>query len=107
MTAVWVLTAPVLDELVEADGAVVLLGDDDTGHRVLRITVLGQQIREVAADGIWLPALVQALIERLGPPGDDDGNAVALVEAAAESLADEGIVTLRRGSPAAAEEGVR
>lgn len=103
MTAAWVLTAPVLDELVEADGAVVLLGDDVTGHRVLRITVLGQQIREMAAAGISLPALVQALIERLGPPGDDDGDAAALVEAAAESLASEGIVTLRRGSPTGAQ----
>jgi hypothetical protein len=91
VTHVVVRSAPVLDELVGDDGAVVLMVHE-TSHRVVRLSVLGQTIRELAADGISSRVLERALVERLGTP--DTADVQALVKAAVDDLAAEGLVTV-------------
>ena len=91
MTDPVVRTRPVVDELVGDDGAVVLVLREDA-HRVVRISVLGQLIRELAADGITLNDLESALVEHLGTP--EDLNVPALVGAAVDALADEGLLVV-------------
>jgi hypothetical protein len=86
-----VRSAPVLDQLVGDDGAVVLRVHETT-HRVVRLSVLGQTIRELAAHGILSSVLERALVERLGTP--DTPDVQALVRAAIEALAAEGLVTV-------------
>jgi hypothetical protein len=86
-----VSSAPVLDELVGEDGAVVLVSHG-SGHRVVRLSVLGRMIRELAADGIPLSTLGAVLVERLGsPPTPNDQDAVRV---AVEALAAEGLVVV-------------
>ena len=87
-------TAVVLDELVSDDGALLLVGDDVTGHRVLRITILGQEIRDLASDGIALPTLVDELLEIFEAPSDDPEEATRLVKTAVEAFVAEGVLTL-------------
>jgi hypothetical protein len=91
MTDPVVRTRPVVDELVGDDGAVVLVLSDDA-HRVVRISVLGQTIRELAADGIVSSLLERALVDRFGTPGTPDVQ--ALVRAAIDALAAEGLVAV-------------
>jgi hypothetical protein len=94
MTAPTVRAVAVLDQLAGDEGGLLLVGDDVAGHRVLSITVLGQEIRELSRDGIALPVLVSELIEIFGPPSEDPDEATALVVAAVEALAAEGVITL-------------
>ena len=91
MTDPVVRTRPVVDELVGDDGAVVLVLADDA-HRVVRISVLGQTIRELAADGIVSSLLERALVDRFGTP--DTPDVQALVRAAIDALATEGLVAV-------------
>ena len=86
-----VSSAPVLDELVGEDGAVVLVAHG-SGHRVVRLSVLGQMIRELAADGIPLSTLGAVLVERLGSPAGPDVEGA--VRVAVEALAAEGLVAV-------------
>lgn len=84
-------TTPVVDELVTEDGAVVLLVAPG-GYRVVRLSVLGQLIRELAAGGISMDHLVEELEARLGP--STDGDATTLVASAVVSLGADGLVSV-------------
>ena len=91
---VHVRAVPVLDELAGEDGAVVLVASGPT-HRVVRLSLLGQTVRRLAADGIVVEALVAAVQDVLGePPG---GDAQALVEDAVRGLRDVGLVVVDDG----------
>jgi hypothetical protein len=94
MTPVVVHAVAVLDELISDDGGLLLVGDDIAGHRVLSITVLGAEIRELAKGGITLPVLVDELTEIFGAPSEDSREPTAIVVAAVEALAAEGVLTL-------------
>lgn len=83
-------TCPVLDELVDEDGAVVLQ-QDGSGHRVIRLSPLGQLIRELAVEGISLDVLVPALEARLGPP--TQGNARDVTAQAVAAMEADGLLS--------------
>jgi hypothetical protein len=88
MSAVWAVE--VLDELVGDDGSVVLVAVPG-GHRVVRLSTLGQAVRELATGGVPFEKLVAGLVDRFGsPPGPDD--AVETVRAAVDSRESEGVV---------------
>lgn len=82
---------PVIDELVTDEGAVVLI-DGSGGHRVARLSVLGQLIRELAVEGISLESLVHELESILGPPTEGDASSLVL-SAVAELERDRLVVT--------------
>lgn len=93
MTGPTVRASAVLDELVSDEGSILLVGSDTAGHRVLRITTLGQAIRELSTQGIALPVLVRELVEIFGSPSGDPEEATRLVEAAVDALVAEGVLT--------------
>jgi hypothetical protein len=97
-------TCEVLDELVAEDGAVVLV-EAATGDRVVRISVFGQLIRELAAEGITIDCLVQELEARLGP--STEGDAGLLVARAVDALERDGLVSSspRTATPACNDLG--
>jgi hypothetical protein len=95
MTVSIVHSVPVLDELVGDEGSLLLVGDETAGHRVLRVTALGQEIREQAKHGIAFPHLVDELITVFGPPSEDPAEATRLVKQAVEALVAQGALTLR------------
>lgn len=75
----------VVDELVTDEGSVVLQ-EVGGGHHIARLSVLGQLVRELAAEGISLDALARELESRLGPAAGVDtlqatADAVAVMEA--------------------------
>jgi hypothetical protein len=86
-----VRTCQVVDELVTDDGAVVLL-EAGAGHRVVRLSVLGQLIRELAVDGIPMDRLAAELEARLGPAGDLD--ALQLTAESVEAMEADGLVSM-------------
>jgi hypothetical protein len=84
-----VRTCPVQDELVTDEGSVVLLRARG-GHRVIRLSVLGQLIRELAAEAISVELLARELESLIGSaPG---GSAVELAMRAVEALERDGLV---------------
>lgn len=83
-------TCQVVDELVTDEGAVVLL-EAGAGHRVVRLSVLGQLIRELAAEGIPMDRLVRELEAQLGPAGDLDAWLLTVKSVAAMEA--DGLVT--------------
>lgn len=94
MTGEGVLRAlPVVDELVTEEGAVVLVRTS-LSHKVVRLSVLGQLIREIAADGITPTRLVAELSRRLGPPPSGE-DVAELVAAATADLERDGLVALQ------------
>lgn len=82
-------TSPVLDELRDEDGAVVLQ-EKDGGHRVVRLSPLGQLIRELATEGISIEALVRELEARLGP--STQGDALDLTARAVSAMEADGLL---------------
>ena len=94
----------VVDELVTEDGAVVLV-ETATGHHVVRLSVLGQLIRELAAQDITIERLVQELESRLGP--STAGDAGLLVATAVAAMQSDGLLseTARTTTPARNELG--
>lgn len=88
-----VRTRGVLDELISEDGAVVLVGSTES-HRVVRLSVLGQLIRELAIEGISIDSLVGELEVILGPPGE--GESTRLVAEAVAALEADGLVSWLR-----------
>ena len=86
-----VRTCQVVDELTAEDGAVVLLAGA-AGHLLVRLSVLGQVIRELAADGITTSRLAEEVELRIGPP--PQGDVAELVAAAVAELERDGLVTI-------------
>jgi len=86
-------TCDVVDELSSDDGAVVLVGSSGN-HRVVRLSVLGQLIRELASEGISIDSLVLELEAMLGPAGD--GESARLVVDAVAALEADGLVSRLR-----------
>ena len=84
-----VRTCQVVDELATEDGAVVLLAAS-AGHQLVRLSVLGQVIRELAAEGITAERLAQEVELRIGPP--PQGDVAELVAAAVAELERDGLV---------------
>lgn len=74
----------VVDELASDDGVLVLV-ETRGAHRVVRLSVLGQAIRELAADGITLGSLIAGLEARFGPAGEESTQIVTRAVAALES----------------------
>ena len=90
MTGPMVTTCPVVDALVNGDGAVVLT-DSTRGHQVLRVSPLAQAVREIAEGGVPLSNLAAELILRFGPPADDVSSAVLTL---VEQLSSVGLVSI-------------
>lgn len=88
-----VRTCTVVDELVSDDGAVVLI-EAEGEHRVLRLSVLGQLIRELASEGITIDRLVRELETRLGALDGDE--AWSLTTTAVAALEAEGAVSVQK-----------
>lgn len=88
-----VRTCDVVDELVTDEGAVVLV-KAPRGNHVVRLSLLGQLIRELAGEGISFDALVRKLEAELGPA--QDGESRRLVADAVAALEADGLVS--RGS---------
>ena len=76
MKDVTVTSTAVVDELVADDGAVVLV-DNGGQHRVLRLSVMGQVVREIARPGVSLGRLTDELVDRFGAAGENPADAVA------------------------------
>jgi hypothetical protein len=95
MSLEMVHTSPVVDELVTDEGSVVLISTPN-GHRVVRLSLLGQLIRELAVGGIAIEDLRRELEAQLGAPRR--GDTLALVRGAVEVLRSDGIVTTQ-GEP--------
>lgn len=74
----------VVDDLVSEDGALVLV-EAGGAHRVVRLSVLGQAIRELAAEGVTLGSLVAGLEDRFGPAGEESTQIVTRAVAALEA----------------------
>jgi hypothetical protein len=91
-----VRACPVVDELISDDGAVVLLARAE-GHRVVRLSVLGQLIRELAADSITIEHLAEELVLLAGSP--PQGDVVQLVAAAVRDLKSDGLVSIETETP--------
>lgn len=83
---------PVVDELVTDEGSVVLVSTP-SGHRVVRLSLLGQLIREVAVSAIPLDRLASELESWIGSPPGGDG--LGLVRRAVADLERDGLVTVR------------
>jgi hypothetical protein len=83
-------TADVVDELETDEGAVVLV-ETPQGHNLVRLSVLGQLIRELAAEGISMDSLVDELELRLGPA--EQGESRQLVVEAVAALQADGLVS--------------
>ena len=88
-----VRTCAVVDELVSDDGAVVLIAAASE-HRVVRLSVLGQLIRELAGEGVTMDRLVQELETRLGAL--EDGEARRLTAKAVAALEADGVVSVQQ-----------
>lgn len=83
---------PVVDELVTDEGSVVLISTP-SGHRVVRLSLLGQLIRELTGSAIQVDRLATELESRVGsPPG---GDALELVRRAVGDLERDGLVAVR------------
>jgi hypothetical protein len=80
--------APVVDELVTHEGAAVLLGG--TESVVMRLSPMGQAIRELASESISLQELVARLHERFGPP--PDGDQFLMVRSMVDEMVERGII---------------
>lgn len=82
---------PVLDELSDEDGALVLV---ETGgvHRVVRLSALGQLIRDLAKSGISVGKLASELEAILGPA--EDGESGRLVAQAVTALVADGVLSV-------------
>ena len=74
----------VVDELASEDGALALV-ESRGAHRVVRLSALGQAIRELAADGVTLGSLIAGLEARFGPAGDESMQIVTRAVAALEA----------------------
>jgi hypothetical protein len=85
-----VQTGDAVDELVTDEGAVVLV-KTPRGHNLVRLSVLGQLIRVLAAEGIPLDDLVDELESRLGPA--EHGESRQLVAEAVAALEADGLVS--------------
>jgi hypothetical protein len=86
-----VRACPVEDELVTDEGSVVLLRARGS-HRVVRLSMLGQLIRELAVEAISVEVLARELESRIGsPPG---GSAVELALRAVQALERDGLVAV-------------
>ncbi|NUR80525.1 MAG: hypothetical protein HOQ21_08790 [Dermatophilaceae bacterium] len=80
MTDPVVTATEVADALVGDDGAVVLVVSGGQ-HQVLRLSLLGQAIREIAATGVPMSRLTDELVGRFGGAGADPAaDVVALVK---------------------------
>jgi hypothetical protein len=88
-----VRTCTVIDELVSDDGAVVLIAAEGD-HRVVRLSALGQLIRELAAEGITMDQLVEELEARLGALDGDE--AWGLTATAVAALEEDGVVSVQQ-----------
>jgi hypothetical protein len=86
-------TCKVMDELVSDDGAVVLVAAE-VGHRVVRLSVLGQLIRGLAAEGITMDRLVRELETELGALDGDE--AWSLTATAVAALEADGLVRVQQ-----------
>lgn len=84
MKDVTVTATAVVDQLVADDGAVVLV-DAGGQHRVLRLSAMGQAVREFALSGVPLSRLTDELVERFGAAGDNPADAVATLVRELES----------------------
>ena len=85
-----VRTCEVVDELVTDDGAVVLVRTQ-SGHRVVRLSLLGQLIRELAAAGIAMDRLVHELESHLGR--SDGPDAEVLTAQSVRAMEADGLVS--------------
>ncbi|MGO4363016.1 PqqD family protein [Terrabacter sp. 2TAF16] len=90
MSMVWAVEA--LDELIGEDGSVVLIPVNGA-YRVVRLSTLGQAVRELTAGGTSIEQLASGLVARFGTPPEraDSRDAVRAVLASLES---EGVVRL-------------
>ncbi|MGO4599356.1 hypothetical protein [Terrabacter sp. 2RAF25] len=88
MTDPVVTASEVADVLVGDDGSVVLV-ESAGQHQVLRLSVLGQAVREIAVSGVPLSRLTDELVARFGSAGPDPA---AEVQALVAQLASAGLV---------------
>jgi hypothetical protein len=79
-----VTATSVADVLVGSDGAVVLV-ESGGAHQVVRLSSMGQAVRELAASGVPLSRLTEGLVGRFGAVGADPSTAVAAMVAQLES----------------------
>lgn len=86
-----VRTCDVVDELATDEGSVVLVGVPGS-HHLVRLSVLGQLIRELAVEGIPMDTLVAELEAQLGPAAQ--GDSTRLVTEAVAALEADGLVSL-------------
>ena len=88
MTEPVVRAIAVADALVGDGGAVVLV-ESSSGHQVVRISPMGQAVREMAAVGVPMSRLTKELVGRFGAA---DGDAATAVEALVAELVSAGLV---------------
>jgi hypothetical protein len=84
----------VLDTYSTADGTVVIVGGT-AGHRVVRLSPLGEAVRTAVGPGRTVPELEAELRSQLGDPAS--GNLPRLVMTAVLSLVEEGVIVAGQG----------
>jgi hypothetical protein len=87
---------PLIDRFESEAGTVVMV-EAGAAHRIARLSVLGREVLDAVGERATLGSLEHVILERLGPPPDDD--LWGAVQHAVRELAEAGLLNVTPSAP--------